>query len=160
MRTERRRLRTARGPLRLTAAAALLGLLAGCYQYQPVLSPNVPSPGDQVRIAPVGWNDPDRPRDANEPEYVEGRVVEWGSDEVLLDIPPDEEARHSGEGRRYLLSDTVPFPVDRIGYVERRELDGWRTARWAVGGTAAVGLVITLLLQWVSNAGDGPSGEL
>lgn len=133
-------------------AVLLLAVLGGCYHYQPVISPDVPDAGDRVRITPTMEQPEGQPPPSEEPDPVEGTVIEWGATEVLLDIPPSAHHPLGGQGRRYMPSDTVSFPMDRMGYVERRELDRWRTARWTIGGGAALGILAKVLIDWVRSA--------
>ena len=148
-------MRSDRSPgLRPISALLILAVLGGCYHYQPVLSPDVPAPGDRIRITPAADRPEGQPLPSEETDPVEGLVIEWGATEVTLDVPPSDPHPLGGQGRAYVPSDTISFPIDRMGYVERRELDRWRTARWTIGGGTALGILAKLMIDWVRSAPD------
>jgi hypothetical protein len=139
-------------PARAPALLALLALLAlpsatGCYTFTP-LERTALSPGEEVRLtlSPAGV-DLMSQITGRAGRAVEGHLVEWHHDEVVVAVPvPFAHARPQGS----LPRQPVPIPMADVLLVERKMLDWKRTTLALAASSAVAGMVI-----WRAAGGGG-----
>jgi hypothetical protein len=126
--------------VRGVAVALLLSLSSGCFRYVRTDVGPVPQ-GENVRVR-VTQEGMTELRDLSSEPVVTGFVMSWGADEIMLRVPAQRGPQVAGE----TIGQDVRIPTRAIVELERRRVDGVRTALVAGLGFAAIGVAIVTIM--------------
>jgi hypothetical protein len=88
---------------------------------------------------------------------LQGRVLEWDEQQVVLAVYPPPTA--AGMSRASPHPDTVRLSVNGIAAMEVRALSRSRTAAAAVGGTLVGALLVRGLFNWTRSVPTPPDTQ-
>lgn len=133
----------------------LVGLAAGCYQYQPVEAP-APSIGEEVRVELTGAGQ-DRLQATRAIPFSEltGSVLSSSTQELLLQVELDSRRLGYGSGT---VTDTIRVPRADVREVGVRTLSKNRSLFAAGVGLVAAAGVYALFTAELFSEGSGEGG--
>jgi hypothetical protein len=144
----------------LSKATLTLGAMAlsGCYSYQPIEVSDI-RPEMDIR-ARVSGAQSDALADVlgSDDRTVEGRVVENGSDEILLEVAAATAERR---GRVETLNQRVRIPTTEVMTVDQKNVDQTKTTLLIAGGVAVAAVAVVAAITASSSSttpGTGPGG--
>lgn len=137
---------------------ACLVTCGGCYSYQPIDVADI-QPQMDVR-ARLSGQQAEALADAlaTDDRVVEGRVIENGADQVLLEVTAATAERR---GRLETLNQRVRIPTTEIQAVDQKSMDQTKTTLVVAAGVGVVAAAVVLAITGSSSSttpGTGPGG--